>query len=376
MGFDLTSAFRQRLGRTTLGKREAGLDDRLPPTGRKNYLSALAMLVLVIVVGSDSFPTAAADTGAKLRGVHYLGDLPTLVADRQGLFDAAGADLTVDYGTAGKANLAALRAGEIEFATMALTPPVIDRLRDPDPGEADDPVILANLAHALDLNHVVLLDDADAGAQTALTGGRIAVMKGTNAESLWSLFAARHGIEPGAVELVDMPVEAIPDALADGGVAAAVVWRPWTDRLRRRFGSRLTVWPVNDLYAANWVLVTRRETVARKPELVRAILRAYHRAAHRIQRAPATAYRLFGAHAGIEQADVDAFDNTATFGLSLDWSLLAGVLQQAAWARRAGYAPRDARIAPLSMMAPAPLRAVAPHNVHIPADAATKELRP
>lgn len=57
----------------------------------------------------------------RIGGVEYLGDLPTLVAERDGHFARYHADVNVIFSDSGRDNLRLLRAGEIDFALMAMT---------------------------------------------------------------------------------------------------------------------------------------------------------------------------------------------------------------------------------------------------------------
>lgn len=322
-------------------------------------LSILGVLIVAIVTART---THARDL--TLSGVTSPGDLPTIVADARGLFRGTGADLTVAFRLSGRRNLAALRTGDIEFAVMALTPLVLDRLRDRPPGRDDDPVILAKLAHGIDLNHVVVLNGAGKPPAKALRGKRIGITRGTNARFMWSLFRAFHGVEATSVPIVDLPIDAIPDALAAGRIDGAVVWQPWTDRLKHRFGDRLRVFPARRIYAASWVLVARRATIAESPELCRTVLRAYHRAVHWIKANPAAAAAIYRRRADLANGSGEALAQRLVYDLSLDWSVVSGLLQQANWAARNGDGTRP--LAPLDLMAPGPLRAVRPGHVHLP----------
>ena len=321
--------------------------------------TVLGLGVLVANVGN----THAQSPEIRLRGVHYLGDLPTIVADSHGFFADQGLQVAVDYGRSGKNNIEELRAGEVDLALMALTPIVIDRLQDDTPGEADDPVILGNLAHSTRLNHVVTLKRSPGDPGRALRGARIGVMKATNAEFLWSLFAARHGLEDRRVELVNMPTDQIPAALETGKIDAGVVWQPWTDRLRARFGRRLTVFPSSTVYTAKWVLATRRAFVRDHADIVRGVLRAYRAAIDQIHRAPAAALDRYRDRTGLSADDTRVPDRVI-YELALDWSVISSLFEQSAWARQVGYG--GARFDPMDLLSPAPLGQIAPATVHLP----------
>lgn len=325
------------------------------------HLLGLLVGLLTLAAAAPRSVQAAERT---LSGVVYIGDLPTIVAEARGFFREEAPALTTTYRLSDKRNLDALRDGEIDFALMPLTPLVLDRLADRTPGEDDDPVILANLARGIDLDHVVVLDSNARTPAMALDGKRIGIVDGTNARFMWSLFTTFHSVEADTLRTVNLPIDAIPDALADGRIDGAVVWRPWTDRLKHRFGERLRIFPARRVYAAHWVLVTRRETVAESSALCRHVLRAYHRAVHWIKANPEAAAALYRERAGVQNGTGKALAKRLFYDVSLDWSVVAGLLQQANWAARNGGGA--AQLAPLDLIAAGPLRDLRPDHVHLP----------
>ena len=126
--------------------------------------------------------------------------------------------------------------------------------------------------------------------------------------------------------------------------------------------------PHGGVYAAKWVLVTRRSTVSRQPELCREILAAYQAAIHRIERKPEAMLRLHGRRAGVPVSRLQARWSGLDYDLHLDWSVISSLQLQFHWARRTGRVPADAAGDVLSLIEDGPLRRVAPASVGIPAD--------
>jgi len=333
------------------------------------YCSRLAVLILSLFVfigsaWSDNFGT---NEQTRLSGVIYLGDVPTLVADHKGLFKQHRLDVAVEYNQSGQANLRQLRAGETDFALMALTPIVIDRLADPTPGEPDDLVILASLVHSIQLNHVLGRADSDIETPADLQGRRVAVQKGTNAEFVWWLFTHIHGIDAASVELVDRPVSQIPDGLINGEFDAGVIWEPWSSLLEDRLGIQVRAFTGSNVYTAKWVLVTNRRFLSRHPDRVQAVLSSYYDAIEFIESSPEQAIHLFSEHADVSPEILRSNWQALDYDLNLDWTLVATLLQQVDWARKAGYPEAGTTSKILDLIDPAPLRALYPRAVGIPA---------
>jgi len=307
---------------------------------------------------------AAADGVVRLRGAAYLGDLPTHVVETLHAEGGSELALEVSYGASGRDNLKALRAGEIDFTVMAPASFVIDAANDPTPGGADDPVILANLAHAAPINHVVALDTAPTAE--ALRGGRVGLDRGTNAEFLWALCAEIAGLRPEAVTLVDLAPEGLGDALARGDIDAAVVWQPWTQRLQARFGERLRINDASDFYTSRWLLVARATAAAGEAAQATAILALYRAAADRIAADPDGVLASWQAAHGVTGLAGSGLAEELIFDVTLDWSLFAAIQRSLLWARNAGHAERAQHLAFGPLYAPGPLRAIAPDAVTLP----------
>ncbi len=314
---------------------------------------------------------AALSEPVKLRGVQYIGDLPTLIADGQGFFETSGQDIEVSYGKSGKANLAALRKGEIDYGLMAMTPFVLDRMRDPSPGGVGDPVILANLTHGAPNIRIIARQDplmpAGPGPRS-LEGRRIGLPKGTNAEYLWSLFAAFHGIDVQSIDLVDLGPEQIVEAFNAGEIGAAIVWEPWDHSATLVNDRNLTTHDdaLFNFYASRWILVARRSDPARTRRH-RDVLGAYVAAVDWIQGHPGPAARHFRDAWEIgDSAAPGALLGSAIFNVTLDWSLFASYRQQLEWARWAGYPVHGGTGSFLSAIETAPLRSVSPASVLLP----------
>jgi len=297
-------------------------------------------------------------------GVEYLGDLPTFIAERDGHFARHHADVDVVTGSSGRETLRQLRAGEIDFATMAMTPLVFDALANPARDGPDSPVILANLSHARPVIHLLLLDAGDLPLADALRGRTIGVPRGTNADYVLHVIARIAGLSEGDYTMVDMDPAEMSDALAAGRIEAVSVWEPWATRLRERFGDRLRVEPDTGRYVSRWMLVTRRETAETNPDHVRAILRAYRDAVDWTQAHPEAALAAHGVR--MSGTTPESEDLDLLFDVTLDWSLVVSYRQQLAWASRNMNNGDREMPSFMDMVAPGPLATIAPGAITIP----------
>jgi len=328
---------------------------------------ALTTLLLILLAVLPGTHTQADSCGpVRVAGVTYLGDLPTLVARQESLFAEHGLGVEVVFNESGKHNLDELRAGRTDFALMALTPLVIDQLNDATPGEADDPVIVANLVHATSLNDVVALVGPDDSPPADLAGKRVGLAAGTNSEFAWWLFAQYRGFDPHAATVVHVPVGSLQAALESGRIDVAVVWQPWSAQLRQHFGDRLRSLEGGDIYIAKWVLVTTRQNVETRPDCVATLISAYRDAVDFIERNPDHTIEVYARETGLPVAILQEIWAETDYDLNLDWSLIAAYQQQAGWARRAGYGTAGGDAHVFTLIEPRPLATVFPSAVSIP----------
>ncbi len=341
-----------------------------PPSGAGVFAEIRHRLVasagtLILLVASASLESHAADPPVRVGGATYLGDAPTVVAHQRGLFTANGIDAEIDYAVSGKRNLERLRAGELEFALMALTPLVLDRLDDPTPGGDDDPVILASVMHATHLNEVLVVADGRIDGPADFEGRVVGLTRNTSAEFAWWLFTRYHDLDPNAIEVIDRPAGELADALTSGAIDAAILWSPWEARLEAQGDRKLHGFASAEVYSAKWVLVTRRDVCHDAPALCRAILSVYRDAIAFIRQHPDQAMRLYAEHAGVDPQYLDGTWDPLIYDLNLDWNVVTTLQQQFEWARRE-TTMGNASGGILPLLAPGPLRELLPGSVSIP----------
>ncbi|NEZ03761.1 ABC transporter substrate-binding protein [Wenzhouxiangella sp. XN201] len=300
----------------------------------------------------------------------YLGDVPTIVADEYGLFADQGIQVEVTHHDSGVTSMAKLRAGEADFALMALTPLVLDRLADENPGGPDDPVVLASLVHSMGLLQIVTTSESGIRQPADFRGRRIAVDRGTNSEFVWWLYEQYHGIDRASIELVDLSFADMSDALIAGRIDAAVLVEPRVStldaRLKEDSRPQAVHFHVNNLYIGKWILVTTRHTVENRPDLSRNMLAAYQAAIDFVDREPNDAIAAFNRRMGVAEGLLAGHWDALDYNLTLDWGLIADFQKQFLWAQAVGYDNAGGPLRILDLIEAGPLRDVRPDAVGIP----------
>lgn len=263
-----------------------------------------------------------------------LASLPTLVAAEAGLFVQHRLDAEISFDSSDERSLQRARSGEVDFALMTLAPLVVDYLADSSRGGLDDPVILAGLIHPSDIHHIVFLNDRAIDEPSDLSGRRIALPAGADAEFFWWLFSTINSLTADVHFLHQQSAAEIPELLATGSIDAAVIQAPWLTKLDTRLERELGRFSLSQLYAAKRVLVTSRQTASQRPDLCNPVLATYRDAIRLIREHPAQALALYAERMGLSMPDAQSEwpVQVLDYELSIDWSLIAALQQQAYWA--------------------------------------------
>ncbi|WP_292359720.1 MULTISPECIES: ABC transporter substrate-binding protein [unclassified Methylophaga] len=323
----------------------------------------LSLLVFFLVACRSEEP---AEPTLQLAGVNYLGDLPTLVASKNNLFQKHHLNLEVSLSESGKQNLDDLLAGKVDFALMAPTPFTLDKLANADtPRQGNEPVILGNLLHSTRMNQILTLKGRNIQTVNALKGGKVGLSKGTNAEYLWWLYTVFYQLDADSVELINLPVTELGSALVEGKVDAIVTWQPWTNRYIDEYADQIEQVDGSHVYSAKWLLVTTRQMAEENPEYCQHLLEAYVEAIRLIQSDTDNVMQMYSEQANTDEMPLIKYQ-PALHQLNLNWSLIAELHQSIQWAKLRGLAETDIQTDVISWFAPEPLRTIQPFSVKIP----------
>jgi len=307
----------------------------------------------------------------RLAGVNYLGDLPTLVAARQGVFEQYQLSIDVSFEDAGRQNLQDLREGHIDFALMAPTPFILDRLAHPGQEmQDDDPVILGNLLHSTRMQQIFTRKDYGFQTVNDLAGKRLGLSPGTNAEYLWWLYGVSYHLKPNSVEIVDLSPAELGSALMTGEVDAVLIREPWSTQLRLTHAEEIEEVEGSHLYSAKWLLVTTRKMVRNHPKQCQQLLKAYSKAINMIHINHDAIMSWYGEELKDRYSLLPATYSAGLHELTLNWSLIAELQQGIQWAKLTDASGADNETEVMSWFEAGPLRQVQPHAVKIPVTSA------
>jgi NitT/TauT family transport system substrate-binding protein len=243
------------------------------PVLRRLGRSALRFLTAAGVLAC-ALPAAAQDkVQLQLNWFHLADHSPIYLALKKGYYKEEGIDLTVLRGS-----------GSADSAKK------ID-LGQSDIGISDAPTVLTAIGKGANLKMVAVVYDkagnnvffrksANIKTPKDLVGKKIAVPPADSHRVLWPAFAALHGIDPGAVTLVNVKPEGKQAIVAAGEVDASfdlyTSYAIWEKVLGKGEVGNL-LWANFGLPIYGHTYFVNTETAKNKPKLIERFLRATHK---------------------------------------------------------------------------------------------------
>ena len=291
----------------------------------------LTLAVAALMLVSDlAFSQDVAHERVSLRlGIaENTGDIPALIALDQGFYRDEGLDVTAKAWPAGKQALEAMFRHEVDIATVADTPIVLQSFR------RYDFVVIATFSHN---NPYRLVANRDSGIHVAtdLRGHRIGVMVGTTPQFFLHSLLADLGLSIHDVTEVDVSASDTVNALEQGRVDAIAAFDPHAYYAQLALGTRAIVMPYErDRHEETFNYVTWRTFPEEHPTMMQRLLRATLRAIQWSQHHRQEAIAITARHLRMDATVLDTLWDNYRHDLSLDQVLILSLEDQARWAIR------------------------------------------
>lgn len=230
-------------------------------------LAVLALCLALLGCGKEPEPETliVAEAGQAAFGLLYI-------AEREGYFHDEGLRVNFQRHISGRDTLAAVLAGQADVGTPFDTPVVV-KIQQGQPIR-----VLSTLAVGYGANAIIARRDRGIDQPSDLAGKRIAFVPETSSEYLLSLVLASAGVEPMAIERVAMNPSEATEALIQGRVDAAAIWRPHSQQAEHALGRAAIQVFTSPLYLEAVTLTTREPVLHARAEALHRLLRALVRA--------------------------------------------------------------------------------------------------
>lgn len=249
---------------------------------RISTLAAVTAIALGVAFGS-----AASADELRLAAQPFPSYAPIFLAKKKGWLDeelsTAGAPtVTLATFAAGPPINESFAAGQQDFGFLGDTPAIIGK------GAGLETSLIGKSSVGPKSLAVIVPEGSPLKSPSELRGKKVAVTKGSYAHHLLALVLGQGGLTFSDIELINLPNGDIPAALAAGSIDAGAVWEPVITKFEQQKAIRVLA-DGTGIKAGVLTIVASTDFIKKKPEQVKAVLRAYQRGADYIRANPAQA---------------------------------------------------------------------------------------
>jgi ABC-type nitrate/sulfonate/bicarbonate transport system substrate-binding protein len=297
----------------------------------------LIAVVSALVIGSNFFACTRADQ--KPMGppekitIAYATPPYTALADiaqAQGYFRLEGLEATPSFHSTGKDALEEVLEGKADVATVSETAVMFAIMN----GQK-----ISIIATIQAYNKTVaIISRKDRGIRTPLDleGKRIAVPLGTGGEFFLNAFLTAQGISRQDVTMVNLKIDKMTDALANGDVDAVSTWQPFLSQTQKKLGDKGITFYDEDIYMQTFNIVATQGYIHKNPARINKMLRALIKAEEFVVRNPAEAQKIVAEFRKMDRTLLSNMWEGNTFSVTLDQSLLFALEDESRWAIKSG----------------------------------------
>jgi NitT/TauT family transport system substrate-binding protein len=252
------------------------------------------------------------------------------VALTLGYFREEGLEVNAQLYPYGKLAIEDLLAGKADFATVAETPVMFAIM------QGEKLAVLATIETSNVSNAILARKDRGIRSPEDLKGKKIAVTSGTILEFFLDSVLTLHGISRNEVEVVDLKVGEMAEALVRGDIDAVSTFTHFKTLTQRKLGEGAITFQDKDIYKETFNIVATQEYIRNNPGKIKKMLRALVRAEDFAHENPAETQRIVAEFSGIEREMVRELWADANFGLTLDQTLILALEDESRWAIQTG----------------------------------------
>jgi len=167
-------------------------------------------------------------------------------------------------------------------------------------------------------------------------GKKIAVTSGTILDFFLDATLTLHGISRKEVEVVDLKVGEMADALARGDIDAISTFSHYKALTQKNLGDRVITFQDKDIYQETFNVVATQEYIRNNRDTIKKMLRALVRAEGFVRENPAEAQKNVADFSGIDRDIIRDIWADSNFGVTLDQTLILALEDESRWAIRNG----------------------------------------
>ncbi len=291
--------------------------------------SAFCILAVLLVTAFGSWPCSKSDYSGKVESVTI--GVPALeanaliyIAGNLGYFERNGLHVTIKEYDSGGAAVPGLMRSEIDLAIASEFVMVNHLLQQRE-------IRAFGSIDRFENMFVIARKDRKIGKVADLKNRTIGVPLGTIAAFYLSRYLTLHGLRSADITILNVRPDYSADALAGGNVDAVVIWHPYLDRIKDRYGGDVIVWPIQSSQLTYWNIIGRADWTGTHGKTIIRFLRSISKAEEYASLHPEETKGVVKKRLGYNDAYISKAWGENQFSLSLDQSLITAMEDEARW---------------------------------------------
>lgn len=254
-----------------------------------------------------------------------LASLVTIAYEKH-LFSQEGIDVIIKEYPSGKLALKGMLEGEVEVATVAVTPIVFNSFN------YQNFRIVATIGSSDNELRIIARKDRGINKPGDLRGKRIATQKASAVHFFLHMFLINNWISEKNVDVSFKKAIELPDAIASGEIDAFSMREPFISQAQALLGDNAVIFKEPCLYIKTFNLVASNGFIKGNPETLRKILEALLKAEKFIKNNRGQAIKIVSRKTEIEEQKLAVIWNEFELEVKLEQSLLISLEDEARWA--------------------------------------------
>jgi NitT/TauT family transport system substrate-binding protein len=286
------------------------------------------LLTLTVLTASCKKPEKSASPKEKVTiGVaSVILSMPIMIAQEKEFFSEEGLNVAFKYYPSGKKAMEAMFAGEVDIATVAETPIVLNSF------VRDDFAVFTTFVYSYNDCKVIGRKDKGVSEPAELKGKKIGIATRTSSHFFAHVYLTEHGINPSAVKMIDFVPADLAGAFKEGKVDAIAIFEPYAYAAMNALPDKTVRLPKSDLYKETFNLTVMRSYAKEHPGVLTKIVKAVDRAITFTKQNRNESIAIINKNLRLEGNILVSIWDDFVFELSLDHSLLNILEDEARWA--------------------------------------------
>ncbi len=226
-------------------------------------------------------------------------------------FEEEGLDIDLTFTASGNLSLERLLKGEFDVVAVTGTPVVHKSFL------RNDFFIAGDVVHPVE-HQVLARKDRGIRSTSDLKGKRVAVMKGTSGDFFMDSFLIYNELRRTDLEIVNILVPELPDAIERGEVDAIFCWQPFILKAQQKLGENAIILPSDHIHTVPWLFITMKTFAKENPDVLEKFIRAIVKAENFLKDNRSAAIRIHSEMSKVNIDIVDTLIDNVTYEISLE----------------------------------------------------------